>query len=55
MEHDEVHGVEDGHEMLMNKCSTWKRRKRKIKTRLIKANVSYRFLFFHSRHHRGCE
>jgi hypothetical protein len=31
MDHDEVHGVEDGYEMLMNKCSTWKRRKRKTK------------------------
>jgi hypothetical protein len=46
MEHDEVHGVEDGHEMLMNKCSTWKRRKRKTKIRLIKTNVSNRFLLF---------
>jgi hypothetical protein len=45
MEHDEVHGVEDGHKMLMNKCSTWKRRKRKTKTRLITAKVSNRFLF----------
>jgi hypothetical protein len=45
MEHDEVHGVEDGHELLMNKCSTWKRKKRKTKTRLIKANVLNRFLF----------
>jgi hypothetical protein len=31
MEHDEVHGVKDGHELLMDKCSTWKRRKRKNK------------------------
>ena len=32
---------------------TWKRRKKKTKTRLIKAKVSNRFLFWHSRHHRG--
>jgi hypothetical protein len=45
IEHDEVHGVEDGYEMLMNKCSNWKRRKRKTKIRLIKTKVSNRFLF----------
>jgi hypothetical protein len=28
---------------------------RKTKTKEIKANVSNRFLFWHSRHHRGCE
>ena len=44
MEQDEVHGDEDGHEMMMIKCSTWKR-KRKTKTGLIKAKVSNRFLF----------
>jgi hypothetical protein len=30
---------------------TWKRRKRKTKTKKIKANVSNRFLFWHSRHY----
>ena len=28
---------------------------RETKIRLIKANVSNMFLFWHSRHHRGCE
>ena len=44
MEHgDEVHGDGDGHALKMIKCSAWKRRKRKTKTRLIKAKVSNRF------------
>jgi gluconate kinase len=43
-----------GDDQKMIKCSTWKRRKRN-KIRLIKAKVSNRFLFWHSRYHRGCE
>jgi hypothetical protein len=30
-----------------------KKRKRKIKIKEIKATISNRFLFWHSRHHRG--
>ena len=49
MEQDKVHGDGDGdgdgHVLMMIKCSTWKRRKRKTKAMLIKANVSNRFLF----------
>jgi hypothetical protein len=33
LEQDEVHGDEGGHEMMLIKCSTWKRRKRKTKNR----------------------
>ena len=42
---DEVHGDGDGHVLMMIKCSTWKRRKRKTKAMLIKAKVSNRILF----------
>ena len=38
-----------------DQAPTWKRRKRKTKTKKIKAKVSNRFLFWHSRHHRGCK
>jgi hypothetical protein len=41
---DEVHGDGDGHVMMI-KCSTWKRRKRKTKTKMIKAKVYDRSLF----------
>jgi hypothetical protein len=45
MEHgDEVHGDRDRHVMMI-KCSTWKRRKRKTKNEMIKAKVYDRFLF----------
>ena len=55
MEHgDEVHGGEDGHVMMMIKLQLGKE-EREIKTNEIKAKVSNRFLFWHSRHHRGCE
>jgi hypothetical protein len=55
MEQDEVHGVEDGHEMMVIKLKLGKEETKKIKTKEIKANVSNRFFFWHSRHHRGCE
>ena len=45
VEQDEVCGVEDGHMMMMIKCSTWKRRKRKTKSKEIKAKVSNRIFF----------
>ena len=44
IEQDEVHGDGDGHVLMMIKCSTWKRRKRKTKTEMIKAKVYDRFL-----------
>ena len=55
MELDDGHGESDGHKKDGSSALTWKRRKRKIKTEMIKANVYDRFLFWHSRHHRGCE
>jgi hypothetical protein len=36
----------------MIKCSNLEKKKEKTKTRLIKAKVSNRSLFWHSRHHR---
>ena len=36
----------DGDDLKMIKSSTWKRRKRKTKTKEIKAKVSNRFLFW---------
>ena len=41
---DEVHGVEDGHVMMMIKLNL-KNKKEKNKTKKIKANVYDRFLF----------
>jgi len=40
---------------LEDSAPTLKRRKRKTKTRLIKAKVSNRFLFWHLRHYKGCK
>ena len=51
---DEVHGDGDGHVLKMIKLQPEKKKEKKQKTRLIKAKVSNRFLFWHSRHHRGC-
>jgi hypothetical protein len=39
----------------MIKCSNLEKKKEKYKTKEIKAKVSNRFLFWHSRHNRGCE
>ena len=44
IEQDEVHGVEDGHETMMIKLNLEKKKKR-IKTEMIKAKVYNRFLF----------
>jgi len=54
VEQDEVHGVGDGHVMMIN-LQTWKRRKRKIKWARGKGILDRPILFWHSRHHRGCE
>ena len=55
MEHgDEVHEDGDGQVLKAIKLNLEKK-KEKIKTEMIKANISNRFLFWHSRHHRGCE
>jgi hypothetical protein len=51
---DEVHGDGDGYVLKMIKLQVEKK-KEKTKTMLIKAKVSNRLLFWHSRHHRGCE
>jgi hypothetical protein len=40
----------------MSKCSNLEKKKEKNKNQvLIKAKVSNSFLFWHSRHHRGCK
>ena len=55
MEHgNEVYGDGDGHVLKMIKLNL-KHKKEKNKTKMIKAEVSNMFLFWHSRHHRGCE
>ena len=54
MEHgDEVHGDGDGHVLKMIKLQLEK--KKKNKNKVDQGKVSNRFLFWHSRHHRGCE
>jgi hypothetical protein len=56
MEQDDGHGDGVGHKMMDQVLHIWKRRKRKKqKPMVIKAKVSNRFLFWHSRHHKGCE
>ena len=52
---DEVHGDGDGHVLKMIKCSTWKRRKKKIKPYEDQGKDIIRDFVLHSRHHRGCE
>ena len=54
IEQDEVHGDEGGHEMKMIKLNL-ENKKEKNKTKMIKAKVYDRFLFWHLRHHRGCK
>ena len=44
IEQDEVHGDEDGHVLMMIKLNLEKKKKR-IKTEMIKAKVYDRFLF----------
>ena len=53
-QYDEVHDGGDGHVMMMIKLLHGKE-ERETKTKVIKAKVSNRFLFWHSRHHRECE
>jgi hypothetical protein len=48
LEQDEVHGVEDGHVMMVIKLYTWKRGKRKKAQG--KGIIDRRFLFWRSRH-----
>jgi hypothetical protein len=53
LEQDEVHGVEDGHVMMVIKLRTWKRRKRKTKWAQGKSIFDRVILFCHSRHQMG--
>jgi hypothetical protein len=41
--------------MMVIKLQLEKEERKKTKIKEIKAKVSKRFLFWHSRHHRGCE
>ena len=52
VEQDEVHGVGDGHVMMIN-LQTWKRRKRKTKWAQGKGMFDRANLFCHSRHQVG--
>ena len=53
VEHDEVHGGDDGHVMMVIKLQTWKIRKKKIKWAQGKGIFDRAILFYHSRHQVG--
>jgi hypothetical protein len=55
VEQDDGRGEGDGHKRDDQVLQLGKEEREKQKTKEIKAKVSNGFLFWHSRHHRGCE